>query len=56
MLDGRGRNDGNAGRSERLPRMDGYVFAGQVTIAFTLFAMGIMDVLAVMTTALSTIV
>lgn len=34
--------------------MDDYVFAGLVTIAVTLFAMGVMDVLAVMITTLST--
>jgi hypothetical protein len=33
--------------------MDDYVFAGMVTIAFTLFAMGVMDVLAVMITTRS---
>jgi len=31
----------NAGRS-KLPRMDDYVFAGMVTITFTLLAMGVM--------------
>jgi hypothetical protein len=33
--------------------MNEYVFAGLVTIAFTLFAMGIMDVWAVMITTVS---
>lgn len=42
--------------SKRLPRpyrMDEYVFAGLATIAVTLLAMGVMDVLAVIITTLS---
>ena len=52
MLDGWGHNDANTKRSKR-PRMDDYVFAGLVTIAVTLLAMGVMDILAVMITTLS---
>jgi len=33
--------------------MDDYVFAGLVTIAVTLLAMGVMDILAVLITTLS---
>jgi hypothetical protein len=43
-------------RSKRLPgpyRMDEYVFAGLATIAVTLLAMGVMDVLAVIITTRS---
>jgi len=53
MLDSGGHNDANTEKRKRLPRMDDYAFAGLVTIAVTLFAMGLMDVLAVMITTLS---
>jgi hypothetical protein len=53
MLDGRGHNDANTERRKQLPRTDDYFFTGLVTIAVTLLAMGVMDVLAVMITTLS---
>jgi hypothetical protein len=53
MLDVRGHNDANALRSEWVSRMDDYAFARLVTIAVALFAMGVMDILAVMITTLS---
>jgi hypothetical protein len=56
MLDGRGHHDANTEGAKLLPHMEDYVFAGLVTIAITLFAMGVMDVLAVMITTLSSMI
>jgi hypothetical protein len=45
--------DANTKGSERPPGMDDYVFAGLVTIAVSLLAMGVMDILAVVITTVS---
>ena len=44
---------GNTESNKRLLRMDDYVFAGLVTIAVTLLAMEVMDILAVVITTAS---
>jgi len=53
MLESRGHNAANTGKNKRPTLMDDYVFAGLVTIAVTLLAMGVMDILAVMITTLA---